>query len=153
MPAPTNPYTATTNSDLIVSESFDDGSTWSAPTAVMLNGDQFLSWAHSTCTGTLRLGSFDRRADPANHLYGYSLVTQPRPSTSRVRSLVDDTQSDPTQNDRWFAATLDRGLPVRDSFLGDYSNIAVVPGTTPRVAYWTDMRETSVLPGQHLPFG
>ncbi len=37
-------------------------------------------------------------------------------------------------------------FPVRDRFLGDYSNIAVVPGTTHVVAYWTDLREQACFP-------
>ena len=35
---------------------------------------------------------------------------------------------------------MNAGFPFATSFLGDYSNIAVVPGTTTVVSYWTDMR-------------
>ena len=41
---------------------------------------------------------------------------------------------------RWFAATDEEDFPFATTFLGDYSNIAVVPGTTHVVAYWTDLR-------------
>ena len=145
-PAPSNPYTAITNSDLVVSESTDYGHTWSVPTPVVLNGDQFQSWAAFDSSGTLRIGTFDRSTDPANHnFFDYSLVTQTGPSTFS-RSVVSTQQSDPTKNDRWFAGTLDANFPFATSFLGDYSGIAVVPGTTHTVAYWTDMREIARFP-------
>src|SRR5581483_1798431 len=41
VPAPSDPYSAVTNSDVIVSQSLDGGQTWSAPTALTLPGDQF----------------------------------------------------------------------------------------------------------------
>ncbi len=44
LPAPADPYAATTNSDVIVSQSFDYGRTWSAPVAMALPGDQFMPW-------------------------------------------------------------------------------------------------------------
>jgi len=49
--------------------------------------------------------------------------------------------SDPTMNDRWFARNADPGFPNATGFLGDYSNIAAIPGTQDGiVAYWTDLR-------------
>jgi len=40
LPAPSNPYAATTNSDVVVSQSFDSGRTWTArPAALTLPGD------------------------------------------------------------------------------------------------------------------
>ena len=139
IPALTNPYQAVTNSDVIVSQSTDFGRNWSAPAAVTLPNDQFMPWGAFDASGTLRIGTFDRSTDPANHLYDYSLLTQTGPATYG-RTTVSTQQSDPTKNDRWFAATLNPAFPFATLFLGDYSNIAVVPGTTHVVAYWTDMR-------------
>jgi hypothetical protein len=146
-PAPSDPYAAVTNSDVVVSQSTDNGRTWSAPTAVPLANDQFMPWAAFDASGTLQIGTFDRSGDAANHRYDYSLLTQTGPG-SFMRTLVSTQQSDPTTNDRWFATTLNNAFPFATSFLGDYSNIAVVPGTTHVVAYWTDMRERACFAGR-----
>jgi hypothetical protein len=146
-PAPADPYTAVTNSDVIVSQSTDRGRTWSAPTAVALAGDQFMPWGAFDASGTLRIGTFDRSGDPANHMYDYSLLTQTGPSTY-ARSVVSTAQSDPTSGNRWFAATLNPAFPFATSFMGDYSNIAVVPGTTHTVALWTDLRNSVSFAGR-----
>jgi hypothetical protein len=136
-----SPYDVTTNSDVIVSESTDGGAHWSSPTAVALSGDQWMPWATFDGSGHLRIGFFDRSYDPANHMYGYTVATETSPgvfSTSQVTSGL----SDPTTNDRWFARSVDPGFPNATAFIGDYSNIAPVPGTsTGLVAYWTDLRE------------
>jgi hypothetical protein len=140
LPAPSDPYSATTNSDVVVSESTDGGATWSAPTAIPLSGDQFMPWAVFDGAGHLRIGFFDRSYDSANHQYGYTLATETTPgifSTSQVTTAL----SDPTANDRWFAQSVSGSFPHATTFLGDYSNIAAVPGTSSGiVAYWTDMR-------------
>lgn len=141
-PAPSDPYSATTNSDVIVSESTDYGRTWSTPTAATLPGDQFMPWGAYDADGTLRIGTFDRSGDPDNHQYDYSLLS----GAGFSRSVITTVQSDPTTNDRWFAATVDPDFPGATSFIGDYSNIAVVPGTTDVVAYWTDLREQACFP-------
>ena len=146
-PAPENPYDAVTNSDVVVSQSTDSGRSWGAPVAVPLAGDQFQQWSAFDASGALRIGTFDRSTDPANHKYDYSLLTQTGPTTFS-RQTVSTEQSDPTQGDRWFAATLDPGFPFATSFLGDYSNIAVVPGTTTVVSYWTDMRNDVTFAGR-----
>jgi hypothetical protein len=145
LPAPADPYSATTNSDVVVSESTDYGRTWSDPAAVPLANDQFMTWGAFDAAGTLRIGTFDRSGDTANHLYDYSLLTQTGPS-SYSRSVVSTVQSDPTTGDRWFARTVNAAFPRATAFMGDYSNIAVVPGTTHVVAYWTDMREQACFP-------
>jgi hypothetical protein len=54
--------------------------------------------------------------------------------------------SDPTKDDRWFAATVDPSFPHATTFLGDYSNIAVTP-TGGVVAYWTDLRQPACFAG------
>jgi hypothetical protein len=145
LPAPANSYEAVTNSDVIVAQSTDYGRTWSTPAAVELRNDQFQPWGAFDAAGTLRIGTFDRSTDAANHLYDYSLLSQTG-ATSYSRSTVSTEQSDPTTNDRWFRATLDPDFPAATTFLGDYSNIAVVPGTTHVVAYWTDLREEACFP-------
>ena len=147
-PAPSNPYAAVTNSDVIVSQSTDYGRHWSTtPTAVALSGDQFQQWAVFDSAGTLKIGTFDRSTDAANHKYDYSLLTQTGPS-SFSKTVVSTAQSDPTKGDRWFAATVNANFPFATTFLGDYSGIAVVPGTTHVVAYWTDMRNDVTFAGR-----
>jgi hypothetical protein len=152
-PAPDlDPYKSVTNSNVIVSESFDRGRTWSAPTAIALPNDQFMPWGAFDASGQLRAGFFDRRYDSANHRYGYSLATEPAASGDTAAGTFSTTQvtttlSQPTKNDRWFARTLNPAFPNATAFLGDYSNIAVVPNTTDVVSYWTDMRRTACFAG------
>jgi hypothetical protein len=145
-PAAENPYEAVTNSDVIVSQSFDRGRTWSAATAVAQANDQFMPWGAFDAAGRLRIGTFDRGTDPANHRYDYSLATQTGAATFSF-AIVSTVKSDPTRDNRWFAVTLDPDFPFATAFLGDYSNIAVVPGTSRVVAYWTDLRETACFAG------
>ena len=140
-----NPYTVTTNSDIVVSESTDGGQTWSTPAAVPLAGDQFMPWSTFDVNGVLRIGTFDRSYDPANHKYGYSLLTRTGPGTYS-KTQVSDVLSDPTTGDRWFARTMDAGFPNATAFLGDYSNIAATADGGV-VAYWTDMREDASFGG------
>jgi hypothetical protein len=139
-PVEADPYRAATNSDIIVSQSFDGGRTWSAPTAIAQAGDQFMPWAAYDSGGKLRIGYFDRSYDSANHLYGYTLATETAPgSLTFGRQQVTTALSDPTANDRWFARTVDPSFPFATRFIGDYSGIATTPDHV--VAYWTDMRE------------
>jgi BNR repeat protein/BNR/Asp-box repeat protein len=146
LPARTDPYSATTNSDIVVSESSDGGATWSAPTPITLPGDQFMPWAVFDGSGTLRIGFFDRSHDAANHLYGYTLATETSPGVFS-NAQVTTALSDPTSHDRWFARSVDSGFPQATAFLGDYSNIAAIPGTSSGiVAYWTDMRVENCWP-------
>ena len=145
-PAPSDPYAAVTNSDVVVSESFDGGQTWSAATAYAIPGDQFMPWGAFDASGTLRVGTFDRSYDAANHEYGYTVLNGTPASYTSTQATTE--LSDPTMGDRWFAGTLNADFPFATSFLGDYSNIAVVPGTTSVVAYWTDMRNTVSFAGR-----
>jgi hypothetical protein len=147
-PAPANPYTAVTNSDVIVSQSFDRGRTWSAPVALTLPDDQFMPWGAYDNSGVLRIGLFDRQYDAANHRYGYSLATETTGGTLAFATVQLTTAlSDPTTDNLWFAATVDPAFPFATTFLGDYSNIAAVPSGG-IVAYWTDLRETACFGGQ-----
>ena len=139
-PAPSNPYVAKTNSDVIVSQSFDRGRTWSAPTALTLAGDQFMPWGAYDTTGRLRIGTFDRQYDAANHKYDYSLATESGSGTlSFSLSKLSTVSSDPTTGDRWFAASPNGSFPFATTFIGDYSNIAALPSGGV-AAYWTDLR-------------
>jgi len=141
LPAPTDPYSAVTNSDVIVSQSFNRGQTWSTPVALTLPKDQFQPWGAYDASGRLRIGTFDRSTDPANHRYDYSLATETAPGALTFSTTpVSTASSEPTRDDRWFARTVNPAFPRATAFLGDYSNITVVPGTTTVAAYWTDMR-------------
>ena len=60
---------------------------------------------------------------------------------------MSTTSSQPTRDDRWFARTLNPAFPRATAFLGDYSNIAVVPDTTHVASYWTDMRNQACFAG------
>jgi hypothetical protein len=141
-PVNADPYHATTNSDVIVSQSTDSGRTWSTPVAIAAARDQFMPWGAYDTNGLLRIGTFDRSTDPANHLYDYSLTKEQTAGSLAFGgwSPITTVASDPTTNDRWFATTLDPAFPFATSFLGDYSNIAVMPDGSGVVAYWTDMR-------------
>jgi hypothetical protein len=99
-PAPRDPYTAKTNSDVIVSQSFDSGVTWSAPNTLQLPGDQFMPWGAYDSRGHLRIGTFERLVDPANHKYGYSLATETVAGTLAITTAIISTAtSDPTTSD------------------------------------------------------
>jgi hypothetical protein len=140
LPAPANPYAATTNSDVIVSQSFDRGRTWSAPVALPIAGDQFQPWGAYDSLGLLRIGLFDRQYDSLNQLYGYSLATETGPGTLTFTTTeLTTVRSDPTKNNRWFATTVNPAFPFATTFLGDYSNIAA-KRSGGIVAYWTDLR-------------
>jgi len=144
LPVDPDPYQAVTNSDVIVSQTFDGGHTWSAPAAIAQPGDQFMPWAVYDSSGRLRVGYFDRSYDPANHEYGYTRATETAPGSLIFSSQQVTTElSDPTTGDRWFAVSVDPDFPFATRFVGDYSGIATTPDSV--VAYWTDMRETACL--------
>ncbi|HEU5363561.1 MAG TPA: sialidase family protein [Gaiellaceae bacterium] len=145
-----DPYSVSTNSDVIVSESTNGGTSWSSPAAIVtasagqVAGDQFMPWAAFDTNGRLRIGYFDRHYDGGNHQYGYSVATETSPgvfATTQVSSVL----SDPTKDQRWFARTVDPDFPNATAFLGDYSNIAALPDGTV-AAYWTDMRNINCWP-------
>jgi hypothetical protein len=140
LPAPADPYAAVTNSDVIVSQSFDRGRTWSAPVALALRGDQFMPWGAYDTGGALRIGLFDRHFDAANHLYDYSLATETGAGTlAFTTAKVSTVSSDPTTGDRWFARNVNASFPFATAFIGDYSNITALPSGGV-AAYWTDLR-------------
>jgi hypothetical protein len=140
LPAPDNSYEAVTNSDMVVSQSFDAGRTWSRPVAITRPGDQFQGWGTYDTSGHLRIGFFDRSYDPANHAYGYTVATETTPGSLTFSTQeLTTVRSDPTKNNRWFAATLNAQFPFANSFIGDYSGIAATPSGGV-VAVWTDLR-------------
>jgi hypothetical protein len=149
LPAPADPYAAKTNSDVILSQSFDRGRTWSAPVALALGGDQWMPWGAYDGAGRLRIGTFDRRYDAANHLYGYTVATETAPGALAFAAAQATTAlSDPTRGSLWFAVTLNPTFPAANAFIGDYSNIAVVPGVGGGVvSYWTDLRQQACFAG------
>jgi hypothetical protein len=149
LPAPSDPYAATTNSDVVVSQSFDGGAHWSAPAAIARRGDQWMPWGAYDASGTLHIGTFDRGTDAANHRYDYSLATETSPGSLAFGvTPVTTVQSDPTTGDRWFATTVNAAFPFATLFLGDYSNIAIDPDSGDVLAYWTDMRNQACFAGR-----
>lgn len=139
LPAPSDPYTAVTNSDIIVSQSFNGGVTWSAPTALTVARDQFQPWGVYDASGKLRIGYFDRSYDAANHKYGYTLATEAAPGTLTFSTTQLTTAlSDPTQGATFSEGTLNPAFPNPSPFIGDYSGIALTPSRA--VGLWTDMR-------------
>jgi len=150
LPADPNPYKpgTNTNSDIIVSQSFDHGRTWSAPRAIARSGDQWMPWGAYDTAGKLRVGFFDRHYDSANHLYGYTLATETsRGSLTFGKRQLSTGLSDPTKENRWFAATVNPSFPFANSFIGDYSNIAATANGGV-VALWTDLRRSVTFGGR-----
>ena len=140
LPAPQDPYVAKTNSDIVVSQSFNGGQTWSGPMAINLPGDQFMPWGAYDASGHLRVGFFDRSYDPANHMYGYTLATETGGgSLSFTFAPFTNALSDPTQGTRWFSgSTPNPSFPHPTTFLGDYSGITALGNGA--VGLWTDLR-------------
>jgi hypothetical protein len=138
-PVDPDPYKARTDSDIIVSQTYDHGVHWSPPAAIREAGDQFFGWAAYDAKGRLRIGYFDRGYDTANHRYGYTVATEARPGSLRfLLTQVTTTLSDPTRGNRWFAVDVDPRFPRATRFLGDYSGIATTSQHV--IAVWTDQR-------------
>lgn len=148
-PHPVNPdpYQAVTNADIVVSQSFDGGHTWSTPTTIPAAGDQFMPAAVYDARGRLRIGYYDRSYDPANESYGYTLATETGKGTLRFSTTqVSTALSNPTQG------TVGLGFTVNDAFpnpafgIGDYTAVALTPTSVD--AFWTDMRRSVCQNGQ-----
>ena len=144
-----NPYDVTTNSDVVVSQSFDGGRSWSAAIAFTIPNDQFMPWGAYDSRGLLRIGYFDRSYDAANHKFGYSLATETAAGSLTFISEQLTTQlSDPTTGDLWFSFfPVNPGFPHATFFLGDYSGIAAGPNGGV-VAFWTDLRNVATFAGR-----
>jgi hypothetical protein len=148
LPAPSDPYTAKTNSDVILSQSVDRGHTWSAPAALAIPRDQFMPWGAYDKFGKLRIGFFDRSFDSNNHLYGYSIASESTAGSLLFAiTTISSATSDATTGDRWFARNVNAAFPFATAFLGDYSNIAATADGGV-VAYWTDMRNDVAFAGR-----
>ncbi|HXJ48617.1 MAG TPA: hypothetical protein VNF91_05550, partial [Candidatus Acidoferrum sp.] len=61
-------------------------------------------------------------------------------------STITTITSDPTKNARWFGRNVNPNFLHASAFIGDYSNIAPLPGGGV-VAYWTDMRNEATFAG------
>jgi hypothetical protein len=135
-----DPYAVQTNADIVISQSFNGGQTWTSPTAIQALGDQFQPWGAYNSNGQLQVGYYDRSYDPANHRYGYTLASEKKAGSLKFAlQQVTTALSDPTKDDR-FPVTVNPNFPNATTFMGDYSGIAVVPGTNSVAALWTDMR-------------
>ena len=148
-PHPVNPdpYAATTDADIIVSQTGDGGRTWSPPSAIRVPNDQFMPWAAYDFQGRLRVGYFDRSYDPANHEYGYTLATETAPgSLSFSMAQVSTALSDPTRDSSASRGTIDPAFPNPAVSIGDYTAIAA--GPTFIAALWTDLREPGCVNGR-----
>jgi hypothetical protein len=144
-----NPYNVVTNSDIVISQSFNAGHSWSAPVALVIPNDQFMPWGAYDSGGLLWIGYFDRSYDPANHKFGYSLATETAGSSLTFTSKQLTTQlSDPTMGDLWFSFfPVDPDFPRATFFIGDYSGIAAIPNGGV-VALWTDLRNVATFAGR-----
>jgi hypothetical protein len=161
-----DPYRTTTNTDIIVSQSFDGGATWSAPAALAIPNDQFYPWAKYDASGDLQIGFFDRSYDtttpsfvpgasPGNHLFGYTLASETSPgSLTFTTQQVSTALSDPTNNDAWFRRNFDPKGHFQNAtaFLGDYSNIVIL-GNGNVGAFWTDFRDNATAQGRTTQHG
>ncbi len=137
-----DPYATATNSDVMLSQSFDGGQTWSAalPVGSSTAGDQFFGSAAFLSDGRLVVGMMDRSGDAANNAYTYTLSLRTAGGWSTRNA--SGAASDPTKNNRWFTGGLVLpGFPYPNSFIGDYTTIAV-SGTTVH-PLWTDLRNST----------
>jgi hypothetical protein len=144
-----DPYTTATNADIMVSQSWDGGHTWSAPVPVGQNHarDQFFGSAAFLSDGTLVVGMNDRSYDSANNRFAYSLSKMT--STGWSTTNVSGALSNPTKNNRWFSsglATTFPNFPYPTTFVGDYTTIAA-SGMVVR-PLWTDLRHSVTFAGR-----
>jgi hypothetical protein len=147
---PPDPYHVKTNSDIVVSQSFDGGKTWSAPTVIKLPNDQFMPWGAYSAQGLLQIGFFDRSYDPANHAYGYTVASENHAGKLDFSfQQATNTLSDPTQGNAWFVTTQNPKFPNATVFIGDYSGIAVTPSGKV-AAFWTDQRNAVNFSPTHI---
>ena len=148
-PAPADPYTAKTNSDVIVSQSFNAGSNVVGARPAAARGRP----VHAVG----RLRPFGPSAHRHVRPLGRSrqpqvrLLTRHRDRTWNAgvhqgRHLDGNFRSPPPAIE-WFARTVNPAFPFATAFLGDYSNIAATADGGV-VAYWTDMRNDATFAGR-----
>jgi hypothetical protein len=146
-PVDPDPYQATTDADIIVSETRDGGRTWTPPSAIRVPNDQFMPWSAYDARGALRVGFFDRSYDPSNHKYGYTLATEVAPgSLTFSMTQVTTALSDPTRDNTASRGTVNPAFPNPAVSIGDYT--AVAAGPTFIATLWTDLRETGCVSGR-----
>ncbi len=146
-PVDPDPYTATTDADIIVSQTLDSGRTWSPPSAIHEPNDQFMPWAAFDQGGRLRVGFFDRSYDPANDKYGYTLATELTPGSLTFSAVQLSTAlSDPTRDNTASRGTINPAFPNPAVSIGDYTAVAAGPSFI--AALWTDLRETGCVNGR-----
>lgn len=144
-PVDPDPYRAVTDADIVVSQTWDGGVTWTEPRSIRRPNDQFMPWAAYDASGVLHVGFFDRSYDPANHRYGYTLASEDGPGSLRFSfRRVSTALSDPTRDNLASRGTVNPAFPYPAVSIGDYTAIAVAPGAV--VAYWTDLRNDACLP-------
>jgi len=146
-PVDPDPYVAITNADIVVSETYAGGRTWSTPRAIHRPNDQFMPWAAYDAHGVLQVGFFDRAYDPANHRYGFTLATEKAPGSLQFSfRKVSTVLSDPTRDNLASRGTINPAFPFPAVSVGDYPGIAVTPDAV--VAYWTDLRNDACIGGR-----
>jgi hypothetical protein len=134
-----------TSTDVFLMTSTNGGGTWSGPTRVDASPtDQWFPWVDVNPTnGTVGVLYNDREAgDPS--LYDASLTELPGSKT-----VVSTAPSHPTES-RFFQAHVD-GCDHCATFHGDYINIAYASNGKANLV-WTDMRDSSDLPGLYSQF-
>lgn len=140
-PHPVNPdpYAADTDTDVIVSQTYDAGRTWTDPIAIRESRDQFMAWAAYDSTGRLRIGYDDRSYDTSNQNYGYTLATEFRPGDLQFRlQELSTALSNPVRNGEWSSLTVNARFPYAAPYIGDYTAVAAGPDFV--VAYWAGTR-------------
>jgi len=138
-PVDPDPYRAVTDADIVVSQTYDGGQTWSEPIAITRRNDQFMPWAAYDAHGVLHVGFFDRAYDPADHQYGFTLAAEKTPGSLHFTfQRVSTALSDPTRDNLASRGTIDPAFPFPAVSIGDYNGIAVAPDAV--LAYWTDLR-------------
>lgn len=130
-----NGNATTTQTDIMVVTSTNDGTSWSAPVAVNSSAkDQVYPWAAVDAGGRLRVGYNDHdRILPAGEtcVYGYSLSTATATGATTFTHQALETGLSIASNSRWFSQNT--------RFIGDYTNVAIGPDGSVW-ADWTDLR-------------
>ncbi len=146
-PVDPDPYKAITDADIVVSQTYDGGQTWSAPIAIARRNDQFMPWAAYDAHGRLQVGFFDRAYDPDNHKYGFTLASERGPGSLTFSfRQVSTALSDPTRDNLASRGTINPAFPFPAVSIGDYPGLAVAPNAV--VAYWTDLRNDACAGGR-----
>ncbi|MDQ6797078.1 MAG: glycoside hydrolase [Actinomycetota bacterium] len=143
-PVDPDPYKAVTDADIVVSQTYDGGRTWSAPITMNRRHEHIMPWAAYDAHGVLHVGFFDRIYDPANHKYGFTLATERNPGSLQFSyRRVSTALSDPTRDNLASRGTIDPAFPFPAVSIGDYPGIAIAPNAV--LVYWTDLRNDACI--------